>query len=113
MIEDYSFGHMRILDEEYSKDVKICGDRIVHPWWRASGHQVDVEDVRDIVEHEPEVLVLGKGSPGLMQATSGLREMLRSRGIELIELPTDEAVQRFNALRDEGRNVCAGFHLTC
>ena len=113
MIRDYSFGRMSIRDEEYRKDVKICGDRVVHPWWRKAGHEVDVDDVRDIVDFGPDVLVLGKGSPGMMQANGSLKETLRSRGIELIELPTAEAVQRFNELHEAGRNVCAGFHLTC
>ena len=35
------------------------------------------------------------------------------RGIELIEEPTATALQTFNRLQGEGKNVAGAFHLTC
>ncbi|MGM0423471.1 MAG: Mth938-like domain-containing protein [Thermodesulfobacteriota bacterium] len=114
MIEDYSFGRIKIKGRSYSQDVKILTDgRVQDSWWRRTGHQVDVSDVQDILEENPEVLVLGKGSPGLMQSTSKLGAELQKRGIQLIELPSQEAATRFNELYSQGKRVCAGFHLTC
>ena len=33
--------------------------------------------------------------------------------IELIEEKTSKAIKTFNRLFKEGKNVCAGFHLSC
>lgn len=113
MIEDYSFGRIKIQGQNYTQDVKILPGQVQHPWWRKSGHQVEISDVQDILQENPEVLVLGKGSPGLMQSTPSLANELQKRGIELIELPSQEAASRFNELSSQGKRVCAGFHLTC
>ncbi len=113
MIEDYSFGRIIIKGQRYSKDVKICGDKIVHPWWRREGHRVDREDVKDVLEFNPEILVLGKGDPGMMQASQDLKGHLQNKGIYLVEEPSAEAVKSFNQYVQQGKKVCAGFHLTC
>lgn len=113
MIEEYGFGKIVIQGKRYSDDVKIIGDRIVHPWWRASGHQVDLEDVQDMLDDQVETLILGMGQPGRMQASSKLRSRLRDAGIELIEEPTAKAVERINDLAAKGAPVRAGLHLTC
>lgn len=97
----------------HSADLKIIGSRVVAGWWRKSGHAVEVSDVADILVVRPEVLVIGQGKPGLMKVAESLRKELALLGIDLIEEPTAGAVQTFNRLRAEGREVAAGFHLTC
>ena len=113
MIESYSFGQITIQGQNYNKDVKICGDKVVHPWWRKEGHRVEKDDMQDILEYNPEVLVLGKGKPGMMNATRDLKEHLQNKGILLVEEPSAEAAETFNQYLDQGKRVCAGFHLTC
>jgi hypothetical protein len=113
MIEQYSYGNIVINGEKYMNDVKILQGSVVPSWWRKSGHNVEIEDVGDIIEAQPEVLVLGKGQPGHMTSSSKLQEFLKKRDIELIEEKTTEAVETFNRLFQEGKNVAAGFHLSC
>ncbi len=113
MIQSYKFGHIVIKDQEYQNDVKISEGKVISPWWRKSGHKVEIEDIKDLLASNPEILIFGKGNPGLMQATKELRTYLINEGIQLIELPTSEAIENFNRLFQEGRKVCAGFHLTC
>ncbi len=113
MIEDYNFGRIKIGGQIYTRDVKICAGQVLHPWWRRAGHVVDIEDVQDILEQQPEFLVLGQGSPGRMQCSEALLQELRKRGIQLEEMPSQQAMSRFNELLEQGWPVCAGFHLTC
>ena len=94
-------------------DVKIVQGSVVSSWWRKSGHNVEIEDVGDIIDAQPEVLVLGKGQPGNMTSSSRLQEFLKKKGIELIEDNTTEAVETFNRLFKDGKNVAAGLHLSC
>ena len=113
MIENYSFGQLTINGEKYNKDVKICANEIVHPWWRKEGHIVEKEDIKDILQVNPEILVLGKGNPGMMKASKDLKEFLQNKGILLLEEPSAQAVDSFNQYLEQGKKVCAGFHLTC
>ncbi len=76
-------------------------------------HRVDIEDVRDIIDAKPNILVLGKGKPGMMKSTPSLGEFLKQNDIDLIEEKTSKAIKTFNRLFKQSKNVCAGFHLTC
>ncbi len=113
MIEQYSFGNIVVNSVKYINDMKIVQGKVVPEWWRQRGHFVDVDDIQDILQSGPDIVVLGKGSPGMMKATRALHEFLKDRNITLIEEKTTKAVETFNRLLKEGQNTAAGFHLTC
>ena len=113
MIEQYAFGNVVVNGVNYNNDIKIIQGSVVSEWWRKSGHFVEVDDIQDILKSKPDILVIGKGQPGQMKSTDALRKFLKTRDIELIEEKTSEAVAAFNRLFKEGKNVAAGFHLSC
>ena len=113
MIDKYSFGNIIVNETTYNDDIKIIRGKVVSPWRRNRSHKVDLNDIKDIIEAKPGVLVLGKGQPGLMKSTRSLREFLQKNDVDLIEEKTSKAVKTFNRLFIEGKNVCAGFHLSC
>lgn len=113
MIEAFSFGNIVVKGITYTNDIKIIQGEVVPTWWRKSGHRVDIHDIRDIIDAGPEILVLGKGSPGMMKSTRSLREFLEKNNIDLIEEKTSKAIESFNRFFEQGKNVCAGFHLSC
>ena len=81
-------------------------------WWRRHGHQLMLEDMVSLLEAEPEVIVIGTGVYGRMLPAPGLEQALSERGIELVMVPTGEAISRFNDLH-ASRRTGGGFHLTC
>jgi len=113
MIENFSFGNMVVDGITYTNDIKIIRGSVISPWWRKSGHQVNIDDIQDIIEAKPNILVLGKGKPGMMKSTRSLCEFLKQNNIDLIEENTSNAINTFNRLFKQSKNVCAGFHLTC
>lgn len=113
MIEAFSFGNIVVKGVTYTNDIKIIQGKVIPTWWRKSGHQVDINDVQDIIDAKPDILVLGRGSPGMMKSTRSLCEFLKKNNIDLIEEKTSEAIKTFNRLFQQGKNVCAGFHLSC
>jgi hypothetical protein len=113
MIEHFSFGSITVNGITYTDDIKIIRGKVIPTWWRKSGHRVDAEGIRDVIEAKPSILVLGKGKPGMMKSTRSLCEFLKQNHIDLIEEKTSKAINTFNRLFKEGKNVCAGFHLTC
>lgn len=114
MIDTYETGRwIRIEGRTYHSDVKIIGDEVRANWWRKSGHRLDRDDISDILENRPDVLVVGTGYAGMMRVPDTTREALESQGIRLQVEKTGSAVKVFNRLLKEGRKVAGAFHLTC
>jgi len=111
-IESYRFGFIRIDGKTHTKDLIILPDRVVAGWWRQQGHTLRPDDLQDVFEGAPEVLVVGSGSFGHMQVPDHTRRQLKTAGIELIVERTGPACQTYNALR-QTRRVAAALHLTC
>lgn len=111
-IQNYRFGSIIIDGQRYSSDVIIYPDRVDDRWWRKEGHLLQVEDLEEVIQARPEVLVVGTGNPGLMEVLPETQEYLQAQGIELIVQPTDQAWQTYNRL-SSSRRVVAAFHLTC
>ncbi|MBT8763132.1 hypothetical protein KFV02_04220 [Desulfohalobiaceae bacterium Ax17] len=113
MIEKYSFGEMVVAGKKYTTDLKIIKGQVVPNWWRKKGHRVFLEDIEDIIQANPQIIVIGKGKPGLLQVDDSLKKFLEKQGISLIEQKTAQALQTFNELYQQKEPVAAGFHLTC
>ena len=113
MISEFSFGRIVANGQICSNDIKIVQGRLVTDWWRKSGHTVEIEDVQDALDVDPEFLVIGKGQPGYMRITDDLRQYLENKSIKLIEEPTAQAIHTFNRLFVSGKQVSGGFHVGC
>jgi len=112
MIDSYKFGKMVVEGQVYSSDLIIYPDRIDSSWWRKSGHRLCLEDIKEILEEKPEVLVVGTGAYGLMKVDKEVKDYAQAEGIELIVDKTKNAVQKFNELASQKKTIGA-FHLTC
>lgn len=111
-VEEYQFGRIEIDGEVYQNDVIILPDRVVSDWWRDQGHSLALADFNGVLDVLPDKLVIGQGASGRMRVPPDTRRKLEGRGIEVLAMPTDQAVSRYNELRGEGR-VAAALHLTC
>ena len=112
MIDSYDFGRVVINGKHYSNDLIIFRDKVRTSWWRKEGHRLHVEDLKDVLEAKPEVLVVGTGYSGLMTVPPETRKHVESEGIELITQKTAEACKIFNRIV-KSRKAVAVLHLTC
>ncbi len=112
MIESYDFGRIVVNGKHYSNDLIVFLGKVRDGWWRKQGHRLLVEDLKDVLQAKPEVLVVGTGYSGLMTVPPETRRFVESEGIELIVQRTAEACKTFNRLV-ESRKVVAALHLTC
>jgi hypothetical protein len=104
-----------INGKEHRSDVIILQDRVVS-WWRKESHVVCPEDLQEVIKEKPHVLIIGTGEAGCAEIEPKARELLTSKGIELIAKPTAEACKIFNELweeKAEKEKVAAALHLTC
>ena len=112
-IDSYSFGVMKVNGIEYTSDLIIFPDKIRSDWWRKQGHSLAIEDLDDVLDFKPEVLVVGKGASGLMEMPASTEKLLQQAGIEVLAESTGRAWALFNEQIEKGRKVAGAFHLTC
>ena len=113
MIGEYHFGSITIDGKTYNHDVQVFPTNEVRSWWRKTSHEIALDDIGEALAEEPEIIIFGTGSPGLMKVFDETKEKIKSLGIELIIEPTEKAVKKFNGLEKTGKRVIALFHLTC
>jgi len=111
-IDAYQFGLIVVSGKKYTSDVIISPDSIRSKWWRRKGHHLCLEDIADIINENPQVLVVGTGAAGVMKVSPEIQEELSTKGIELIVENTEEACRIYNQLC-HSRRVIAALHLTC
>ncbi len=112
-IEHYSFGAMTVGTATYRRDLIILGSDILPDWLRTEGHRLGEEDLGEVLQWSPEVLVVGTGAFGRMEVPAPLLDLLRAKGIEVRRARTSKAAEIFNDMSRRGRRVAGAFHLTC
>jgi hypothetical protein len=113
MIESYRFGEIKIDGKTYTSDVIIYPDRIDSSWWRKTSHELGTYDIPDeVFKQNPDVILVGTGSPGLMKVLPESKKLIESKGIKLIIEDTQKACKTYNQL-NKTQKVIALFHLTC
>lgn len=111
-IDSFRFGKVVIDGHSYTRDIIILAQRVLPGWWRERGHVLQLSDLEAVMEAKPAVLVVGQGTFSRVRIAEDAIGGLQAAGIELVALPTKEACQRYNALRERG-DVAAALHLTC
>lgn len=112
IIENYTFGRITVNRMEYSNDLIIFPDKVKSNWWRREGHLLNVEDIQEILDFKPEVLIIGTGMNGIMEVNDEVQTKLSEGGIEFYIERTPKAVELYNRICQEKKTVAA-LHLTC
>jgi len=115
-ITDFEFGSIRVDGERYARDIVVDGGRVSKRKKKRS------KELRDEYGHTPlsarenipwdcERLVVGTGAYGSLPVMDEVREEAERRGVELVVLPTADAVK---VLGGKGRKrTNAVLHITC
>ena len=109
----------RILVEGHDRPLKDakCFPGGARGWdWNETGTRhdpgVQVDDVRELIDHGAEIVVLATGFHERLQVRDETRAWLDEQDVAYHVLATPEAVQRYNALR-QTEHVGGLFHSTC
>ncbi len=113
MIEEYEFGRIVINRREYTSDVIVHKNGVEEGWWRKEGHRVCLDDVKRILDLNPEVVIFGTGAYGRMRVDEEVKEFLKNKGIEVFEMQTKDAIRLFESLLKQNKRAVLAAHLTC
>ena len=115
-ISQLSWGHIEVEGHPPFKDAKIFPGGAREWDWRETGTRhvpgIQPADVRELIEHGAKAVVLSKGIWQRLQVSPETLELLAKNDIQVEVLQTEDAVNRFNVLR-EGMPVGGLFHSTC
>jgi len=112
-IKSYEFGRIAIDDKVYTSDVIVYEDHVNCSWWRKEGHYLQTEDIEEMLNVKPGVIVIGTGKFDTMKVSNDVIKELESRSIEFIYANTDQACCRHNEISGSGKKVVTALHLTC
>jgi len=111
-IDSFRFGRIIIDGTPYNKDIVILPDGVRANWWRKEGHFLQLDDLDLVMEAQPELLIIGKGTVNRMRVSEEVLENCKNSGIETIELSSGDACERYNEVRLKKKTALA-LHLTC
>jgi hypothetical protein len=120
-VDSYRFGNIVVDGRKYTNDLIIFPDKLQADWWRQSGHSLVMDDLESVLKWAEKVrseggkpmLVIGRGAMKVMSVPSETLDALKELGINVESYRTSKAVERFNELSSEGKDVAGAFHLTC
>jgi len=108
-ISHLSWGRIEVEGYPRFKDAKIFPGGAREWDWRETGTRhvpgIQPADVRELIEHEAKAVVLSTGIWQRLQVCPETLELLSENDIQFEVLQTEDAVERFNVLRE---NILVG-----
>lgn len=113
LIQDYTFGSIKINDRIFAKDLIVLPEEIFPNWWRVEGHKLSLDDLKQIFHKNLDFLIIGTGYSGLMKVPENVVEELTKKGLKVFLLNSSRAVEKFNELSVQNKKTALAIHLTC
>ena len=114
-ITHLSWGRLEV-DGKRFKDAKLYPGGAREWDWRETGTRhvpgIQPADVAELLDHGAEVVVLSKGVWEWLRVCPETLALLAEKGVAVEVLQTEDAVARYNALRETAA-VGGLFHSTC
>ena len=109
-IDSSYFGNIIIDGKKFDHDVQVdsSGNIIKRP----GSHLITRRDVQDLLLKEPDVIVIGTGTAGMMKVEPSAEIEARMNNVELVAKITPDAIREFNK-HAKRRKVAAIIHVTC
>lgn len=105
------FGSVIIDGKKYEYDVVVSWDGEILE--RAKAHTFSKAELLDILQKEPEVIVVGTGQSGLVKIDKDAEIEAKIQGVELVAKTTQQAIEEFNKLVKIKKKAVAVIHVTC
>jgi hypothetical protein len=111
------WGYIEIAGLGRLRDAKLWpgGGRA---WdWHETGTEhhpgIQPEDIAELLEHDPDLVVLGCGRQGRLAVCPETLSLLQQRGLDTVCDETAAAISTYQAMTSQGRRVAGLFHTTC
>ncbi len=115
--EDFKFGSVVVAGKRYGRDVLMFPDGEVRQrkggFGKFGAHLIRRREIEELLKARPEAVLVGTGTSAKVKLATDAELYVKEAKVELIALPSREAIERLNRLMDEGKRVSALIHITC
>jgi hypothetical protein len=112
-INSAEFGYITVDDKTYSSDVFIYWNGKVENAEIDVRHLLTLKQAKKTLDKKPEILLVGSGEDGYFEVSDEVMHVCQNKKIQLIVMPTPEAIKKFNELIDKNKKIIAFIHVTC
>ena len=113
VINSTKFGSITVNGKTYYDDVIVTWDDEVKEIHLNIRHLFGLPEFNQIASKKPDVLIIGTGDSGLLRVSEDIKRLCKERGIELTEMTSKGAIEKFNEIFNQGKKVVAFIHVTC
>ena len=116
-VNSFDFGFIVIDGKRYGYDVVVLPDGSVKEREASKamfgGHAINKGEIEELAETKPGTIIVGTGTSGMAAVSEDAQAYAEEAKLNLVVLPSSEAIEKLNQLVDEGRNAAAIIHITC
>lgn len=116
-VDSFSFGSIVIEGKKYRRDVFLFPDGTVKQrkggFLMFGSHDIRKDEIEELAQAGAEVAVVGTGTSSKARVAGEAESFAREAKLELVVLPSPDAVKKLNELQDQGKKVAALIHITC
>ncbi len=109
-IQGYDSGSVVVNGQQYSRSIVVLPDQLITEWRPARFSDLQESDLQQLLERNPEVVLLGTG-PRQEFPSPSLLALFLDRQIGIETMDTASACRTYNILAAEGRRVAAALLL--
>jgi hypothetical protein len=109
-IDSSYFGNIIVDGKKFDHDVALDWKGGIQK--RPGSHQITRRDIQDLLLKDPEVIIIGTGTAGMMKVDPSAEVEARMSNIDLIVKITPDAIKEFNK-HAKRRKAVAIMHVTC
>jgi len=116
-VDSFSFGSIVIAGRKYRRDIFLLPDGTVKQrkggFWMFGSHNIKRTEIEELARVGAEVAVVGTGTSSKAKVAGEAESFAREAKLELVVLPSHDAVKKLNELLDQRKKVAALIHITC
>jgi len=107
LIQGYESGRILIDGKSYHRGLILTPERILDGWGPSNPADLSEDDVRALIELDPQVIVIGTGQRQVFPSPAVYASAMRHGvGVEIMD--TGAACRTYNIVMAEGRRIVAG-----
>lgn len=111
-ITNVKFGEIKIGRKIYYSDMIVWWDGKIE--FREKSHVFDISDFVRLLEHDPEIVVIGTGMDiHACKIPEEVEETANRKNVRIYKELTPKAVEMFNGFLANKKRVVAVMHTTC
>jgi len=114
MINEFKIGRFVVDGKEFLGDIKMKKGK-PHYWQTRQRSDLRIDDVKDLVQEQPDVFVIGTGAGGLLKIKEEVTDYIRNNTVRtfIITQKNPGAIEAYNNAEKSGKKVCGIFPSGC